>query len=87
MSATVIPAGRRVIELEDLSIDLVCFEHAFKALADRRVAGKLDGYIEATLEANPSIADRGILLPLGITIILPEFTIRATSTSVVRLWD
>jgi phage tail protein X len=79
MSATIIPAGTRVIEFEDLS--------AFKALNDRRVAGKLDGYVEATLEANPSVADRGILLPLGSTIFLPEFTIRAASTSVVRLWD
>ena len=87
MSATIIPPETRVIELEDLSIDLVCFEHAFKALNDRRVAGKLDGYVEATLEANPSIADRGLLLPLGSTIILPEFTIRATSKSGVRLWD
>ena len=87
-TATVIPAGLRVIDLEDMSIDLVCFHHACTALGDRRAAGKIVGYVEATLEANPGLANKGVLIPLGTVVTMPEFALQATvETSSRRLWD
>jgi phage tail protein X len=87
MTATIIPAARRTVDLEDLSIDLVCFHHALASLGNRRAAGKLQGYVEATLEANPGLAGYGLLIPLGTVIDLPEFVIQSASTTAVRLWD
>lgn len=88
MTATVIPAATRVIDLEDMSIDLVCFHQALTALGDRRAAGRLQGYVEATLQANPGLAAMGLLLPLGTLVRLPEFVIQTPiNTASTRLWD
>ncbi|OKP66784.1 phage tail protein [Ensifer adhaerens] len=86
MVARIIPAATIVITLEDVMLDQLCFEHAREVLRDRRQAGKLAGYIEATLSANPGLADHGPLLPLGCTVHLPEFVI-TTENNTVRLWD
>uniref|UniRef100_UPI0035CF90E5 tail protein X n=1 Tax=Bartonella sp. AP7XZML TaxID=3243503 RepID=UPI0035CF90E5 len=70
-----IPEKHVVVELEDMSLDLICFHHAMAVLGDQRQAGLLKGYCEATLEANPEIAKYGVLLPRGLTVILPEFAL------------
>uniref|UniRef100_UPI00235F5B89 tail protein X n=1 Tax=Bartonella sp. MM73XJBT.G TaxID=3019097 RepID=UPI00235F5B89 len=57
-----IPAKQLVVELEDMSLDLICYHHALSVLGDRRQAGSLRGYCEATLEANPEIAKYGVFL-------------------------
>jgi phage tail protein X len=87
MSATVIPAATRFVELEDLSIDLICFEHAFKTLRDRNAAGRLDGYLEATLAANPGLSRQGAIVPYATIVHLPEFLVQTSDTQTVRLWD
>lgn len=76
-----IPEKHVVVELEDMSLDLLCFHHAMAVLGDRTRAGLLSGYLEATLEANPGIAGYGILLPL------PEFALHNPQSTVTRLWD
>jgi len=87
MSARVIPAASVTVELEDVSLDLVCFDHAFAVLRDRRAAGRLRGYIEATLDANPGLAGLGVILPRGTVVRLPEFAVEEAGTAVRRLWD
>ncbi|WP_330167517.1 tail protein X [Bartonella grahamii] len=82
-----IPAKRVVVELEDMSLDLICFHHAMAVLGDRRQAGLLKGYLEATLEANPEIAKYGMLLPRGLKVFLPEFVLSNPQSMVKRLWD
>ncbi|WP_330168899.1 tail protein X [Bartonella grahamii] len=82
-----IPAKRVVVELEDMSLDLICFHHAMVVLGDRRQAGLLKGYLEATLEANPEIAKYGVLLPRGLKVFLPEFVLSNPQSTVTRLWD
>ncbi|WP_317993192.1 tail protein X [Bartonella gliris] len=82
-----IPEKHVVVELEDMSLDLLCFHHAMAVLGDRTRAGLLSGYLEATLEANPGIAGYGILLPLGLTVVLPEFALHNPQSTVTRLWD
>ena len=49
--------------------------------------GTRDGLVvEQLLGANHGLADRGPLLPAGITIVLPDFTLPATQQG-VKLWD
>ncbi|WP_273760208.1 tail protein X [Bartonella sp. ML70XJBT.G] len=82
-----IPEKRVVVELEDMSLDLLCFQHAMAVLGDRSQVGLLNGYCEATLEANPEIAKYGPILPRGLTVILPEFALHNPQSMVKRLWD
>nr|WP_235912041.1 tail protein X [Mesorhizobium xinjiangense] len=67
-------------------VDQVCFEYALAHLGDRTLAGKLKGYVEATLTANPGLAELGVILPRGTVIDMPEYVI-ASETASVRLWD
>ncbi|WP_273755869.1 tail protein X, partial [Bartonella sp. MM73XJBT.G] len=64
-----------------------CYHHALSVLGDRRQAGSLRGYCEATLEANPEIAKYGVFLPRGLKVILPEFVSQEKNSVVKRLWD
>ncbi|WP_375618482.1 tail protein X [Bartonella sp. AC134YNZD] len=82
-----IPQKHVVVELEDMSLDLICFQHAMAVLGDRAQVGLLGGYLEATLEANLGIAKYGALLPRGLTVLLPEFTLHNPQNTVKRLWD
>ncbi|WP_375654576.1 MULTISPECIES: tail protein X [unclassified Bartonella] len=82
-----IPKKRVIVELEDMSLDLLCFHHAMAVFRDRRQAGLLKGYLEATLEANPEIAKYGVFLPRGLKVILPEFVSQEKNSMVKRLWD
>ncbi|QEE12518.1 tail protein X [Bartonella krasnovii] len=82
-----IPAKQLVIELEDMSLDLICYHHALSVLGDRRQAGSLRGYLEATLEANPEIAGYDTFLPRGLKVFLPEFIPQEKNSVVKRLWD
>lgn len=87
MSAIIIPAAIAVARTEDVTVEQLCFEHALSVLRDRRKAGRLRAYVEATLNANPGAAAKGPLLPLGTEIRLPEFHIEEQAPGVVRLWD
>lgn len=44
------------------------------------------GTVEALLDANKGLADRGPVLPAGLVINLPEITKPAT-TQGIKLWD
>ncbi|WP_375622440.1 MULTISPECIES: tail protein X [unclassified Bartonella] len=76
-----------VVELEDMSLDFLCFQHAMAVLGDRIQVGGLKGYCEATLEANPEIAKYGVFLPRGLKVTLPEFVLSNPQSMVKRLWD
>lgn len=82
----IIPAAVATVTVEDATVDLVAFGHAAAVLGDRRAAGKLRGYVEAVYEANPGLAAKGTILPLGTKIVLPEFAVIATAAT-PRLWD
>ncbi len=86
MTARIIPAGSFTVQLEDMTVDLVCFQYAMYWLNDRKQAGKLTGYLEATYDANPGLAGLGIVLPRGTVVQMPEFII-STEIKTVRLWD
>jgi len=87
MTARIIPAASVVVELDDVMIDQLCFQYLFSVLRDRSLAGRIRGYVEATLAANPSLADRAVVLPRGLKVALPEFIIESEVRGTVRLWD
>lgn len=86
MSEITIPGKLVTVTVEDATVDLVCFDYAQSVLRDRRKAGTLRGYVEATLAANPGLAALGAVLPLGTKIALPDFIISNEGTR-ERLWD
>lgn len=87
MDAIIIPAATVSVAREDLTLGLVCFDNAMRALGDRQKAGRLKGYVEATLDANPGLAGLGLILPLKTVIHLPEFTVISGAKQAERLWD
>ena len=70
-----------------MTIGLLCFDHAYAVLRDRRAAGRLTGYVEAALAANPGLADLGFLIPRLTVVQLPEFVIPDDTSQTKRLWD
>ncbi|MDR5776766.1 MULTISPECIES: tail protein X, partial [unclassified Caballeronia] len=44
------------------TVDLLCW----------RFYGRTNGTVEAVLEANPGLADLGLMLPLGTLVSMPE---------------
>ena len=48
--------------------------------------GDRPGAVEAILEANPGLAERGPLLPSGVTVVLPALG-DTQHRKEVRLWD
>ncbi|MFT4162870.1 tail protein X [Shinella sp.] len=87
MTASIIPAAKLQVNVEDATLDHVCYQHLLNILRDRLVAGAVEGYVEATLAANPDLARPNVLLPLGTVVALPEFVIVSTGATVARLWD
>jgi phage tail protein X len=52
-----------------------------------RIYGRQDaGVVEAILEANPGLADRGPELPEGMRLLIPDAPQRSATAS-VRLWS
>jgi len=80
------PAIAVTVAVEDATVEGICFEYAQAVLKDVRRAGRLAGYVEATLDTNPGLAALGPILPLGTVVDLPEFVVSDKRT-VVRLWD
>lgn len=87
MAVRTIPAASVIIALEDVILDQICFEQLLAVVGDRREAGRIKGYVEATFEANPGLADVGTILPLGLRIELPQFSIETEDRTTLRLWD
>jgi phage tail protein X len=66
----------RVRTLQGDTIDMVCL----------RVQGRLiPGMVEATLAANPGLADLGPIYDTGVELTLPELAEKPDNT--IKLWD
>jgi phage tail protein X len=57
-------------------LDLICWRHY----------GRQSGAVEAVLDANPGLGDRGPVYQSGLVIALPDLA-PAVSRGPVRLWD
>jgi phage tail protein X len=52
-----------------------------------RYYGRTAGVVEAVLDANPGLADKGPVLPSGLLVTLPELQAAAPERQMVNLWD
>lgn len=59
------------------TVDIVCHRHY----------GRTSGVTESVLDANPGLAARGPILPMGTTIVLPRLEDKLNTRPLVSLWD
>lgn len=85
--AIILPAATVTVEQEDMTLGLVCFDYAYDVLRDRRLAGSLRGYVEATMTANLHLTRIDFFLPRGTVVRMPEFVVETRGEQVGRLWD
>lgn len=58
------------------TLDAVCLRHY----------GHTRGAVETVMNANPGLADTGVILPQGLPIEMPDI-IAPTTQDTVQLWD
>lgn len=63
--------------LQGESLDALCWRHY----------GRTAGVVEQVLEANPGLADIGVILPHGTLVNLPSAPAQANQAQMVNLWD
>lgn len=59
------------------TVDALCWRHY----------GRTAGVVEAVLDANPGLADRGAVLQAGVLVNLPEIQTYAPERQMVNLWE
>ncbi|WP_406819225.1 tail protein X [Pseudomonas sp. KnCO4] len=59
------------------TVDALCWRHY----------GRTAGVVEAVLDANPGLADRGAVLQGGVLVNLPEIQTSAPERQMVNLWE
>lgn len=52
-----------------------------------RYYGRTDGTVEAVLEANTGLADRGVVLPIGTAVYLPALDTVTSTKPLLQLFD
>jgi phage tail protein X len=68
---------QRYITSQGDTLDAICWKYY----------GQQSGAVERVLEANPNLADLGVILPLGTTINLPALPKPAGELQPIRLWS
>ena len=66
----------RVIAQQGDSVDSLCWRHLGSTAA-----------VEATLDANPGLAAKGTILPMGTAVTLPDTTSASATQPIIQLWD
>jgi phage tail protein X len=66
-----------VIALQNDTVDAMCHRHY----------GRTSGAVETVLEANPGLADHGVILPHGLAVEMPDLPQALSTPSQVNLWD
>ncbi|CAA0129023.1 Uncharacterised protein [Starkeya nomas] len=67
----------KVTSLQGDPVDLVVW----------RERGTVDGLVEAVLDTNRGLAARGVVLPIGTTVTLPDPPASPVRKPTVKLWD
>jgi len=49
--------------------------------------GRTAGVVEAVLNANPGVADHGVVLPMGLLIEMPDTTSTPSKGNLIQLFD
>ncbi|TQF73008.1 phage tail protein [Pseudoalteromonas luteoviolacea] len=58
-------------------LDQICYTHY----------GHLNGTVEAVYKANPGLVLLPSILPIGTSIVLPEFVQKKPEAKSIKLWD
>lgn len=67
----------KIRSMQGDTIDLMCW----------RYYGRTDGTVEAVLEANANLADRGLVLPLGTIVDMPDVATVDRTAPLLQLFD
>ncbi|BBE51132.1 tail protein [Ferriphaselus amnicola] len=67
----------QVIALQGDTLDALCWRHL----------GTTAGVTEQALELNPGLAAHGPILPMGLTVTLPDQVQTHTNNTHLNLWD
>jgi phage tail protein X len=59
------------------TVDELCWRHL----------GRTAGLVEVVYELNPGLADRGLILPNGIEVQLPDQPANKPTAPLLELWD
>lgn len=68
---------KTITALQNDTVDAICW----------REYGRSSGVVEAVLEANPKLAEYGVLIPMGTQVILPEILTPTQTKQTIQLWD
>ncbi|KAA8734922.1 phage tail protein [Acinetobacter qingfengensis] len=66
-----------ITAIQNDTIDSICW----------RYYGRSAGVVEKVLEANPKLADIGVILPIGTEVILPDIDTPQQTKQTIQLWD
>ena len=73
----VVAMSKTIIAIQNDTIDTICW----------REYGRSAGVVEMVLEANPSIIDHGVFIPMGTEVILPDIETPQQTKQTIQLWD
>jgi phage tail protein X len=67
----------KIAALQGETIDALCWRHY----------GSTNGTVEAVLEANPGLADDGVMLPMGTIVEMPALSKAGPTKQLLQLFD
>lgn len=67
----------KVITQQGDTVDALCW----------RYYGRTDGTVETVLEANNGLADHGPVLPVGLTVEMPDISTVQATKPLIQLFD
>ena len=69
--------SKTIIAIQNDTIDTICW----------REYGRSAGVVEMVLEANPSIIEHCVFIPMGTEVILPDIETPQQTKQTIQLWD
>lgn len=69
--------SKTITAIQNDTIDSICW----------RYYGRSAGVVEKVLEANSQLADIGVILPIGTSVILPDIDTPQQTRQTIQLWD
>lgn len=69
--------SKTVKSIQNDTIDSICW----------RYYGRSSGVVEAVLDANPHLADIGVILPIATNVLLPDLSTPQKTETTINLWD
>ncbi|WGS42165.1 tail protein X [Burkholderia sp. JSH-S8] len=67
----------RIAALQGETLDALCWRHY----------GSTAGTVEAVLEANPGLAELGVVLPMGTVVDMPKLSTIVQTKPLLQLFD